>query len=467
MSKHGMSLAFAVSGMMALWTVGGLQGALRAQDGKAPQPAPNALLPAPDVDGFISLFNGKDLTYWEGYPGYWSVKDGAITGSETSANSKHTFLVLSASKAEPAKFGNFEIHFSYRWTEIGKKGNSGLQFRSKIIDEKGYKVGGYQADFDVIGQYDGGYYDEAGVAGKRGIFAPRGSKTTWDASNKKKLEPLPSGKSSKDLKAVIKPVGEWNAYILVANGNHLSSKVNGELMAELIDESPNALKDGVLAFQIHSGATMTIQFKDVKIKLLASDTAPKKSADARSPGGDVPTFTAAKKWKLADLVPDEKLGLEGLTLRNFERGKKLFTQTKCIACHTFAGEGGLAGPSLAAKGASFGPVDVLVSILEPSKIVADAYRQKVVSLDDGRVLVGTVSEADDEIHITNDLLNPEKKVVVKADNVADIDDSPISSMPDGLIDALSRDEVLDLIAYVISQDDPTDEMFAQPAKSKK
>lgn len=54
----------------------------------------------------------------------------------------------------------------------------------------------------------------------------------------------------------------------MANGNHMSSKVNGELMAELIDDSPKALKDGVIALQIHSGATMTIQFKDLKLKLL-------------------------------------------------------------------------------------------------------------------------------------------------------------------------------------------------------
>ncbi|HEY2883503.1 MAG TPA: DUF1080 domain-containing protein, partial [Pirellulales bacterium] len=148
-------------------------------DDEKPKDAPVVPLPAPDADGFISLFNGKDLTYWEGYPGYWSVKDDAITGTETSDKSLHTFLVLSASKADPAKFANFEIHFSYRFTEKGKGGNSGLQFRSKIVDEKTYKVGGYQADLDVNAQYDGGYYDEAGVAGGRAIFAPRGFITTF------------------------------------------------------------------------------------------------------------------------------------------------------------------------------------------------------------------------------------------------------------------------------------------------
>src|SRR4051794_23080764 len=167
MSKRLMWLAFAVIGCVAILKSEDCLGVALAQDGKAPQPGSKVELPAPDAEGFIDLFNGKDLTYWEGYPGYWSVKDGAITGSETSANSKHTFLVLSASKASPAKFADFEIHFSYRWTEKGKGGNSGLQFRSKILDEKSYKVGGYQADLDVNGQYDGGYYDEAKVAGGR------------------------------------------------------------------------------------------------------------------------------------------------------------------------------------------------------------------------------------------------------------------------------------------------------------
>src|SRR4051794_33782267 len=110
-SKHVMWLAFAVGGTTALGIIGDCQPAARAQDG----PVATAPLPAPDANGFIEIFNGKDLTHWEGYPGYWSVKDGAITGFETSDKSKHTFLVLSASKTDPTKFGNFEMRFSYRW----------------------------------------------------------------------------------------------------------------------------------------------------------------------------------------------------------------------------------------------------------------------------------------------------------------------------------------------------------------
>src|SRR5262245_24432799 len=77
----------------------------KAPDTKAPEEKPKEDAPkeavplaAPDADGFINLFNGKDLTWWEGVTQYWSVKDDAITGSEVRTNSLHTFLVLSDSK---------------------------------------------------------------------------------------------------------------------------------------------------------------------------------------------------------------------------------------------------------------------------------------------------------------------------------------------------------------------------------
>lgn len=222
-----------------------------------------AALPKADADGFISLFNGKDLTGWEGLEGYWSVKDGVIDGSETKDKSKQTFLILSASKADPKRFGNFEMHFQYKF--VTPAGNSGLQFRSKILDEKTYRVGGYQADFDGNAQYDGGFYDEAGVAGKRGIMANRGFKTTWDSANKRSNEPL--GLSKADAGKVIKK-GDWNSMVVTAKGDTMRIAINGKVLGELIDNSPKAVHEGVIAFQMHAGYTMTIQFKDVKIKLL-------------------------------------------------------------------------------------------------------------------------------------------------------------------------------------------------------
>jgi hypothetical protein len=213
-------------------------------------------LPKPDADGFITIFNGTDLTGWEGLADFWSVKDGAITAAETKDKSKQTFLVWTGSKVS-----DFELRAKYKF--LTPEGNSGIQFRSKVLDPKGFRVGGYQADFDAQGGYDGCIYDEASVAGGRGVMSTRGEKTVWDADTKRKNEKL----GDKDLKKVIK-VGDWNEVVLVAKGNHITYSINGELMTDLTDESPKALTEGVLALQCHAGYTMQVQFKDVKIKLL-------------------------------------------------------------------------------------------------------------------------------------------------------------------------------------------------------
>lgn len=242
--------------VVAFATLAFLTSGTHAAD-KAAEPV-KAELPKPDADGFIPLFNGKDLTGWEGLEDYWTVKDGVISGSETKDKSKQTFLIYSGSK-----FGDFELHLKYKFAT--PDGNSGIQFRSKVLDPKAFRVGGYQADFDGKAGYDGSIYDEASVAGGRGTMSNRGEKTTWDADNKRQNAKL--GESADDLKKLIK-VGDWNDVVLVAKGNHITYSINGHVMTDLTDDSPKALKEGVLALQLHAGYTMEIQFKDVKIKLL-------------------------------------------------------------------------------------------------------------------------------------------------------------------------------------------------------
>ena len=178
------------------------------------------------------------------------------------------------------------------------------------------------------------------------------------------------------------------------------------------------------------------------------------------------TLPDVKKWKMTDLVPDEKKGLDGLENRSFERGKKLFTDTKCIVCHSYGDQGGFSGPNLTEVGARFGPVDILSSIIEPSKVIADAYRQKVVVLEDGRVLTGRVVLIDDEVQITPDDLQPDRKITVSLEKVESMEDSAISPMPEGLINHLTRQEILDLVAFVICRENAENEMFTAPAKKK-
>jgi hypothetical protein len=222
-------------------------------------PAKKVELPKPDADGFIKIFNGTNLDGWEGLEDYWTVKDGVISGHETMAASKQTFLIFTAVPV----IGDFELQLKYKFAT--PDGNSGIQFRSKVLDPKAFRVGGYQADFDGKGGYDGSIYDEAGVAGGRGTMSNRGEKTVWDSENKRHSEKLGDGNEA--LKKLLK-IGDWNDVVLVAKGNHITYSINGQVMTDLVDDSPKALKDGVLAFQVHQGFTMDIQFKDVKIKLL-------------------------------------------------------------------------------------------------------------------------------------------------------------------------------------------------------
>jgi len=242
--------------IVVLLAMGAIVGAVRAQD------APPAL-PAPGADGFITLFDGRTLANWEGLEGFWEVRDGAIVGSSTKEKpAPQTFLVLSASRAEPQRFGNFELHLKYRFGT--PTGNSGVQFRSRLLDAKTFRVGGYQGDMDAEARYDGTIYDEANVAGGRGTMSNRGAKTTWNADNKRINENLESDNAA--LRAHIRR-GEWNEAVIVANGNRITYTINGHLMTDLTDDSPRALKDGLIALQLHSGVVMEIQFKDIRIKL--------------------------------------------------------------------------------------------------------------------------------------------------------------------------------------------------------
>ena len=90
-------------------------------------------LPKPDADGFIALFNGKDLTGWDGNPKFWSVRDGAITGQTTAENPTkgNTFLIYTGGDVD-----NFELRFKYKI--VG--GNSGVQYRSKARAQQSYKL---------------------------------------------------------------------------------------------------------------------------------------------------------------------------------------------------------------------------------------------------------------------------------------------------------------------------------------
>jgi hypothetical protein len=210
---------------------------------------------ATSEDGFKPIFDGKTLDGWDGDPKFWSVKDGCITGQTTAENPTKGNTFCLYTKGEPA---NFELRFKYKI--VG--GNSGVQYRSKHLNPNDkYRIGGYQGDFEAGKTFSGILYEEGG----RGILANRGKKVTISADDKKTEEALPM--SSEQLQQSIKHE-DWNDYVITADGNHLTHKINGNVTSETIDQSPKGAKSGILALQLHAGPPMTVQFKDIRIKEL-------------------------------------------------------------------------------------------------------------------------------------------------------------------------------------------------------
>jgi putative heme-binding domain-containing protein len=166
-----------------------------------------------------------------------------------------------------------------------------------------------------------------------------------------------------------------------------------------------------------------------------------------------------RKWKVSDFEPFLE---EGLVNRNFDRGKRIYKEATCALCHTFGDEGGTVGPVLTEAAGRFSAVDFLLHIIEPSKVIPDAYTNMVVELDDGKVLVGLVEEFEDSIQIVTDVLYPDRKVAVDRERIVSLDKSPVSPMPANLIDAFRADEVLDLLAFLLSRGDRNSELF-QPS----
>jgi hypothetical protein len=206
-------------------------------------------------DEFVSLFDGKTLKGWRGYEKFWSVKDGVIVGKSSPQNkvSPNTFLIHEKEVAD------FELHFEYRFAVAG---NSGVQYRSRVLDEKKFSVGGYQGDFEAGKKYTGILYEERG----RGILANRGQQVVIDAKGKKKAQKkkLPNVDAIEKIK-----LGDWVKYIVIAKGNHLQHFVNGVKTIDVIDNQVEKRKmKGVLAFQMHQGNPMEIQFRNIKIKTI-------------------------------------------------------------------------------------------------------------------------------------------------------------------------------------------------------
>ncbi len=223
-------------GMISLVLLGLFHTAVRAADSE---------------QGFVSMFNGQDLTGWEGKAGWWYVEDGTITSQSTPEKPclKCNYLMWRGGKP-----GDFELRLKYRI--VG--GNSGIQFRSQ--ERPDWDTFGYQADIDAEGQWAGALFEHA-----RGGIAMRGERVVVDENGQKQVSSLGDSKElAKSIKAE-----DWNDYRITARGDEITLAINGVVMSQAVDhEKGKAARAGIIALQVHPGPPMKIQFKDLRIKVL-------------------------------------------------------------------------------------------------------------------------------------------------------------------------------------------------------
>ena len=223
-----------------------------------------ARTPPPEAGDMKALFNGKDLTGWDGDPRLWSVKDGVLRGETTKENAAkgNTFLIWTGGTV-----GDFDLRLSFR---MNAANNSGIQYRSRHVTEgkvnNAWVVRGYQHELRNEKKFPNTssfIYDEGG---KRGRLCLVGEKATWE-NGKKNV----TGQTCtpEDFKKAFK-LDDWNEYRIVASGPNIKQFINGVQTVDFTDNQPDqALKEGIFALQLHAGMPMWAEFKDVRLKRLS------------------------------------------------------------------------------------------------------------------------------------------------------------------------------------------------------
>ena len=199
-----------------------------------------------ELEGATNLFNGKGLDGWRGNPKLWSVKDGVIHGTTHGNPLKgNTFLILDGDDVE-------DFHLVYEARCAGN--NSGVMYRSQVVNEEGFVMKGYQADMHPNPPYLAMIYEEKG----RGILITRGQKMIIDAAGKKQVL------SAEKPEAV--DVSQWQTYEVICRGNHIIHKLNGKVAIDLVDNSPKRITKGKIGLQLHAGSAMTVDVRNIRIK---------------------------------------------------------------------------------------------------------------------------------------------------------------------------------------------------------
>lgn len=164
-----------------------------------------------------------------------------------------------------------------------------------------------------------------------------------------------------------------------------------------------------------------------------------------------------KDWTLEEV---RALAADGLKNRDFENGQKMFAATRCVICHRFAGDGGATGPDLTQLAGRFNLNDLTEATMVPSKVISDQYKASTILTTDGKAVSGRIiSENADHFAILTSAEDPTKVTEILKSDIEEIQPSTVSIMPADLLKPLNQDEVMDLLAYLLSRGDKGSGMF--------
>lgn len=231
----------------------------------------------------------------------------------------------------------------------------------------------------------------------------------------------------------------------------------------------------VLAGGYSGGARFKNYLKDIKKHAVASIPKAERSKELQAlinkkskstgPRFSLKARNFVKNWTNKDLKDLAGKGVE--PGRNYKNGRQMFGAGSCYACHRFNNEGGAVGPDLTSARGKFGAYDLLEAIVDPGKDISDQYGASIFKLKDGKVITGRIMNMrHPEYWVNTDMMNPSENTKVKTDNVISIEDSPISMMPPGLLNTMTKDDIQDLLAYLTSGGDPDHEFFKGANTSK-
>ncbi len=170
--------------------------------------------------------------------------------------------------------------------------------------------------------------------------------------------------------------------------------------------------------------------------------------EAIDPYAELKARPLVKKWTMEDLASAFDADFSSRDLAN---GKKMFGVAQCYKCHRIKGTGGIAGPDLTPAGRRFSTRDLLETIIDPNKAISDQYQATIFQMEDGRLITGRVVNLNgDRYMVQTDMIQPNQLEHLKVAEIEAMKPSDVSVMPAGLLDNLTRDEILDLVAYLKS-----------------